>query len=158
MLCNAESFRVSRMRETRPSGLMRAEAAAMLPLRYSTVLLRPIFTVPLLDQPRIEPIGVVEHVAAIGIIDHQFQLFGAGDIDGNGQRRVAAADDRTGKLLLAVDQDAKLHTAAAAGRVVNADISLETCWSTPALTPCPSPKGRGEIDRPAGRRRVRRDP
>lgn len=36
MLCHAESFRVSRMRETRPSGLMRAEAAALLPLRYST--------------------------------------------------------------------------------------------------------------------------
>jgi len=41
MLCHAESFRVSRMREIRPSGLMRAEAAALLPLRYSTVILRP---------------------------------------------------------------------------------------------------------------------
>jgi len=36
MPCDAESFRVSRMRETRPSGLKRAEAAATLPLRYST--------------------------------------------------------------------------------------------------------------------------
>lgn len=37
MPCHAESSRASRMREIRPSGLMRAEAAATLPLRYSTV-------------------------------------------------------------------------------------------------------------------------
>jgi hypothetical protein len=37
MPCHADSFRVSRMRETRPSGLTRAEAAALPPLRYSTV-------------------------------------------------------------------------------------------------------------------------
>jgi hypothetical protein len=40
MPCYAESLRVSRMRETRPSGLRRAEAAALPPLRYSTVHLR----------------------------------------------------------------------------------------------------------------------
>jgi hypothetical protein len=43
MPCQVKSFRASRMRETRPSGLMRAEAAATLPLRYSTALARNPF-------------------------------------------------------------------------------------------------------------------
>ena len=84
---------------------------------------------------------MVEHVGAVGVIDHQFELLGAGNVNGNGHRRVAAADDRTGKLLLTIDQHAELHAAAAAGRIVDAQFGLEALGSR---RPHPLPLSKGE--------------
>ena len=119
---------------------------------------------------------MVEHVGAVGVIDDQFKLLRAGEIDGNRHGRVAAADRSAGETLLAVDQHAKDHAAAAGRGVVDAHEGLETTCphprplsqrerrtgvppvSEPGRLSPPSPKGRGEIRRQAGRRCGRRDP
>jgi hypothetical protein len=54
-------------------------------------------------QPCVEPVGVVENVGMVGIVDHKFKLLRARNVDGNGQRRSAAANDRAGVLFLAID-------------------------------------------------------
>ena len=85
---------------------------------------------------------MVEDVGAVGVIDQQFELLRAANVDGNRHGRVAAAEDRTGETLLAVDQHAEDARCRGRRRIVDADVGLES--ELAALTPCPSPKGRGE--------------
>ena len=76
-------------------------------------------------EPRIEPVGVVVHVAAVGVIDQQFQLLRAANVNRNRHGRIAATEDRTGKPLLAIDQHAEYHASTAGGGIVDADVGLE---------------------------------
>ncbi len=82
---------------------------------------------------------MVQHVAGLAVVDHQIELLGAGEIDGNGLRRHAAADRRAGVLLLAVDKDAKADAAAAAGRVVDSHLRLEAAPGP--IEPIAQPRG-----------------
>jgi len=77
-------------------------------------------------QSRVEPVGVVQDVGAVGVVDDQVELLCAGKIDADRRGLHAAADGFTGELFLAVDENAKSHAAAAGRRVIDGQLGLES--------------------------------
>ena len=79
---------------------------------------------------RVEPVGVILLVAAVGVIDQQADAFDTGQIDRNRRRRFAAADRVTRVALLPpsasiIDEDAKDDAAVRPGLVVDCHLRLE---------------------------------
>lgn len=69
---------------------------------------------------------MVLNVRIVGVVDREFQPLAAADIDGNRQRRVAAADDWTRVFLLTIDRHAELNATLSCRQIVDGDLGLET--------------------------------
>ena len=75
---------------------------------------------------RIRPIGMVEGNTVVAITDHEFQGFGAGQVDTDGLGGLAAAQKARVGRFLAVHHDGKDHTAVGAHFIIDADGGRET--------------------------------
>ena len=68
---------------------------------------------------------MVEFVAAIGEVDDQIESLGAFQVNRDGKRCLAAADDGAGVDLAAVDEDVKSDASSAARFVVDGQFRLK---------------------------------